>query len=385
MKSGSSSNACLTRRGWLVLTASALSACGGGSGSGSTTTSSLPGTGGTGIYAQGSIWGFGSVRVNGIKFDDTAATVEIDGQTGKSSDLRLGMVAGIQGLRGADATLAIANSIEVWSIAQGPVASSLPGQFTLAGMTLQTDSGTVFDGIAGAAALTPGLTVRVWGLQAAADGSRWTATRVAVVNATSIVSTGLVTSSGSQRFVNGLRITGTAVAGLTVGDLARVQGTLSSTGASLEVISVKVLVANGGPPQQGEAEIEGLVTAVLSTTRFTMGTVEVDATNAAFSPAGAKITLGARLEAEGIWQNRVLKATKVEIEDSASAQEIEIEAPIEAYTDLSNFVVRGQRCDATLALFTKGTAADLKVGVQVKLRGVVTGSVLMVSRIEVDK
>jgi hypothetical protein len=116
-----------------------------------------------------------------------------------------------------------------------------------------------------------------------------------------------------------------------------------------------------------------------------MGTVEVDATNAAFSPAGAKITLGARLEAEGIWQNRVLKATKVEIEDSASAQEIEIEAPIEAYTDLSNFVVRGQRCDATLALFTKGTAADLKVGVQVKLRGVVTGSVLIVSRIEVDK
>ena len=64
--------------------------------------SSLPGTGGTGIYAQGSIWGFGSVRVNGIKFDDTAATVQIDGQAGKSSDLRLGMVAGIQGLRGAD-------------------------------------------------------------------------------------------------------------------------------------------------------------------------------------------------------------------------------------------------------------------------------------------
>jgi hypothetical protein len=144
MRSGSSLNACLTRRGWLVLTASALSACGGGS----ATTSSLPGTGGTGIYAQGSIWGFGSVRVNGIKFDDTAATVQIDGQAGKSSDLRLGMVAGIQGLRGADVTLAIANSIEVWSIAQGPIASSLPGQFTLAGMTLQTDSGTVFDGIA---------------------------------------------------------------------------------------------------------------------------------------------------------------------------------------------------------------------------------------------
>jgi hypothetical protein len=381
MKFGSSLNTRLTRRNWVVLAASALSGCGGGDG----TTASMPGTGGTGIYAQGSIMGFGSVRVNGIKFDDMAATVQLDGQAGRSADLRLGMVASIQGRRGADVTLGIASSIDVWSIAQGPVTSSLAGQFTLAGMTLQTDSGTVFDGLTGAAALVPGLTVRVWGFQAAVDGSHWVATRVAAVNAASVVSTGLVTVSGSQRFVNGLQITGPAVAGLTAGALVRVQGTIAPAGNSLQVDSVKLLGADSGPVPQGETEIEGLVTVALSTTQFTLGTVDVDASNATFSPANAKITTGTRLEAKGIWQGRVLKATKVEVENEVNAQEIEIEAPIEAYADLSNFVVRGQHCDATLAVISQGTAADLRVGVKVKLKGTVTGNVLMVTQLELDK
>lgn len=77
----------LTRRHWLVLAASILPGCGGGSGS---VTALLPGTGGTGIYAQGSISGFGSVIVNGIRFDDTAATVQLDGVTRGSADLQIG-------------------------------------------------------------------------------------------------------------------------------------------------------------------------------------------------------------------------------------------------------------------------------------------------------
>ena len=156
----------------------------------------------------------------------------------------------------------------------------------------------------GASALVPGLTVRVWGLQASADGSRWIATRVAVVNATTVVSTGIVTSSGSRRYVNGLQITGQAAAGLTAGQLVRVQGTLSPSGDSLEVDSVKLLGAESDLVQQGEAEIEGLVTAVVSATRFTLGTVEVDASQATFSPASASIAPGVRLEVEGIWQGR---------------------------------------------------------------------------------
>lgn len=385
----------LTRRSWVVLAASALSGCGGGDGpsvafpgTGGTGNVALPGTGGTGIYVRGSILGFGSVWVNGIKFDDTSATVQLDGQSGRSSDLRLGMVAGIQGQRGVDVTLGVASSIDTWSIAQGPVTSPLAGQFSLAGMTLQIDGGTVFDGMVGASALDPGLTVRVWGLQASADGSHWIATRVAVVNATTVVSTGIVTSSGSRRYVNGLQITGQTAPKLNAGQLARVQGTLSSSGDSLEVESVKLLGAESDLVQQGETEIEGLVTAVVSATRFTLGTVDVDASQATFSPASTSIAPGLRLEVKGIWQGRLLKAARVEVEDEedgATKKAIEIEAPIEVYTSLSSFVVRGQLCDATLASMSPGAAAELRVGVRVHLTGTLSGNVLMVSELEVEK
>ena len=383
--------AVLTRRSWVVLTASALSGCGGGDGfsaslpgTGGTGNVALPGTGGTGIYVRGSILGFGSVWVNGIKFDDTGATVQLDGQSGAPTDLRLGMVAGIEGQRSVDPATGIASRIETWSIAQGTVASSGSGQFSLAGMTVLTDAGTVFDGLSGVAALAPGQTVRVWGLQASADGSRWVATRVAMVNATALVSTGVVVSAGPSRYVNGLQLTGLAVAGLTAGQLVRVQGTVSSSGTSLQVDSVKLMGADDDLTPQGEAEIEGLVTAVPSPTRFMLGTVEVDAANAVFSPASAKITPGVRLEVDGIWQGRVLKAAKVELEDSSLEPAFEIEAAIDAYTSLGDFVVRGQRCDATLATISHGTAADLRVGVKVHLKGNLSGNVLVVTELELE-
>ena len=89
----------LTRRHWLVLAASAVSGCGGGSAS--TTASLSPGTGGTGsVYTQGSISGFGSVIVNGIKFDDLQATVQMDGGPAESKNLRVyPTVNGAEGLR----------------------------------------------------------------------------------------------------------------------------------------------------------------------------------------------------------------------------------------------------------------------------------------------
>src|SRR5512140_554586 len=164
----------ISRRSWLALTASALAGCGGG-------LALLPGTGGTGIFAQGAIAGFGSVIVNGTRFDDTGAAVHIDGAPATPLDLRLGMVAGVQGQRDAATALAFAKEIDVWSIAQGPVTQVQSGQFVVAGMTIQTRTSTVFDGIASASALAPGQAVTVWGLQAGSDGSHWIATRVAVL------------------------------------------------------------------------------------------------------------------------------------------------------------------------------------------------------------
>jgi hypothetical protein len=367
----------LTRRSWLVLAATAASGCGGG-----TQSAGLPGTGGTGLYAQGSISGFSSVIVNGIKFDDSQASVQLDGSTATSADLRLGMTANVQGERGSSATLGKASSIEVWSAAQGVITEVTSSQFVLAGMTLEINSATVFDGIGSAALLSPGMRVAVWGLQAGVNGSLWTATRVAVVTSMSVVSTGLVSIVNSQYHLNGLLLTGLAGNHLVAGELVRVQGILSATGDSLQIANIKVLHGDSLPAREGEAEIEGVVTATRPGNRFTLGSIEVDASAASIDYATALMTVGMRCEVEGVWQADVLIATRVEPQEERILRLVTITALIEQFTSLANFVVRGQRCDATgVTQIVNGTVADLKVGATVILNGTKAGDVLMVTEL----
>lgn len=376
----------LTRRHWIVLAASAVSA---GCGGGSATTAGLPGTGGTGLFAQGTISGFGSVIINAIRFDDSAATVTLDGQSASAADLRLGMVAAVQAERGADLTQGKASSIEVWSVAQGLVSAGqatpgASGQFTVSSMTVLTDANTIFDGISAALPLRSGQRVAVWGLQAGSDGRSWSATRVAVVSSAIVVSSGLVSVAGGPRSVNGLSLTGTVAATLTAGDLVRVQGSLSLTDGSLAVLSVRYPATAAAGAQQGEAEIEGLVTSTVSASRFSLGSVVVDASQAVWSPAGAQITQGARVQVDGIWQSGVLKASKVELEDAQSLEAVEISGVVQEFTSVGNFVVRSQRCDATGANLGPATLAGLKVGAKVQLKGVKAGDVLRVTELQLD-
>lgn len=381
-------NPSVTRRSWLALAVASLTGCGGGS----TSVAGAPGTGGTGqyamVYAQGSITGFGSVIINGIKFDDGLASVRMDGASAVVADLRLGMVAAVQGQRSVGAVAGIASSIEVWSIAQGRVTRLLAAggtEFVVAGMTVQTDSATVFDGVSSAAQLALDAPVAVWGLQASADGTHWKATRVALTSAAAVVSTGLVRLSGSQHLLNGLVLSGAVADSLAAGQLVRVQGALSADGLSVALERV-TLLGTGNAQPQGEIEIEGVVTSAPSSSGFMLGSIEVDTCSAVYSPAGASIAEGARVEVYGSWQAGVLKATKVELENEDSLHAVEIEARIEQYTSLADFVLRGQRCDASSASLSHGTAADLGVGVKVKVKGAKAGGdVLIVTEMEIEQ
>lgn len=383
-------NPLLTRRSWLALATAGLTGCGGGS----LSLAGAPGTGGTGqyamVYSQGSITGFGSVIINGIKFDDGLASVQLDGAAAVSADLRLGMVAAVQGQRSASAAAGTASRIDVWSVAQGQVTQLMAGgtEFTVAGMTVQTDNATVFDGVSTAAQLSAGSRVVVWGLQASADASRWKATRVALLaDAAIVVSTGLVNVSGLLHQLNGLTLTGAAAAALTDGQLVRVQGTLSADGRSVAVALVTPLGAGlVGAQPEGDIEIEGFVTSAPANGRFMLGSIEVDISRAVYSPAGASIVQGARVEVYGSWQAGLLKATKVELEDDDSLHAVEIEAPIEQFTSLADFVLRGQRCDASSAILSHGTAADLRVGLKVKVHGAQSGGdILIVTEMDLEQ
>jgi hypothetical protein len=350
-----------------------------------------PGTGGTGspIYSQGSISGFGSVIVNGVKFDDLHASVEIDGVTATSADLRLGMVADVVGSVGADPALGTATRIGVWSVAQGAVKQVTATGFMVAGMSIQTDAATVFEGITASDKLVAGQTVTVWGLQTSADARKWTATRVTQSPATlPFVNSGLISTSDSQFYLNGLLLTLTeALAkGLKNGDLVRVQGSLSDNSKGLTVTGVKLLGTLEGAPQQSDVEIEGYVSSLTLPNGFVMNNLSVDTRSAVTSPIGAVIAVGTRVEVYGTLSGGVLIARLVKLEDESSPGQTEISGTITTFTSVADFVLRGQRCDASApdVVFSHGSAADLKVGTKVQVKGVIEGDVLKVTSIEFE-
>jgi hypothetical protein len=380
----------INRRHCLALLASALSACGGGG----INLAALPGTGGTGIVAEGSISGFGSVILNGIKFDDTQASaagaVLVDGASVTSAELRLGMVAAVRGERSLAApTTGTATSIEVWSVARGTVSdlsdlsvSKLAGTFNVAEMKIRTTANTVLEGINASTPWASGMSVVVWGLQATADASTWTATRVARVAASpDWVLSGMVKLEDDGVYLNDLLLTGAALTGLQQGTLVRVQGRFTDSD-EMAVSSVKVLAATSDAPSTGsELTLEGYVSTALVNGRFGLGQWVVDAS--ALSST-AQIVVGAEVSVTGTYQNGVLQARALDVEDEQVSKLVEIEARIESFTSVANFVLRGQRCDATGASMKSGVAQRLAVGVKVKVQGTRAGEVLLVQELEAD-
>lgn len=380
----------INRRHCLALLASALSACGGGG----INLAALPGTGGTGIVAEGSISGFGSVILNGIKFDDTQASaagaVLVDGASVTSAELRLGMVAAVRGERSLAApTTGTATSIEVWSVARGTVSdlsdlsvSKLAGTFNVAEMKIRTTANTVLEGINASTPWASGMSVVVWGLQATADASTWTATRVARVAASpDWVLSGMVKLEDDGVYLNDLLLTGAALTGLQQGTLVRVQGRFTDSD-EMAVSSVKVLAATSYAPSTGsELTLEGYVSTALVNGRFGLGQWVVDAS--ALSST-AQIVVGAEVSVTGTYQNGVLQARALDVEDEQVSKLVEIEARIESFTSVANFVLRGQRCDATGASMKSGVAQRLAVGVKVKVQGTRAGDVLLVQELEAD-
>jgi hypothetical protein len=377
----------------VALAVSALSGCGGGGtdtaglpGTGGTG-ASYPGTGGTGIY-QGSITGFGSVIVNGVTFDNSTADMQINGVDVEQDRLRLGMVATVRGVHNVNTTTGTADSVEVWAIGQGRVYEVQSNQFKVAGMTIHTNSATWFYDLA--SPLSEGAYVSVWGLQADSDGEAWAASCVQASSAAaSVISSGRVKFDDGERKINDLVLTGTVANTLADETLMRVLGTLDLNGA-LRVQSAQAIISSVAAQAQGDVEIEGLITSAVTASGFMLGGISVNTSTSTYEPAGALLVLGSKVEVYGFWQNGILKATKVELEDGHPSSEVSIKAPLQQFTSLSDFVMQGQRCDATGAEISTSTRAALPTSagavstVVFKVKGSKSGDRLLVTSMELD-
>jgi uncharacterized protein DUF5666 len=134
-----------------------LAACNGGGDGG---TAGIDGTGVTSpdptprsspaasnVIAYGAITAFGSVWVNGVRFDTSRATVLIDGSLGTPSDLHIGDVVLLLGTLDTDTGSLSAQRIVFDSLVQGPISAiDVSGKsFVALGQTVEADDATWFD------------------------------------------------------------------------------------------------------------------------------------------------------------------------------------------------------------------------------------------------
>jgi hypothetical protein len=158
----------------IVLAAGSLAACGGGGGDTSNTTPLSTTTVGT-------ITGFGSIYVNGVRFDTSSAVYKVDGDEAfDDSALGVGMKVKVKGTKSPDGTTGTADSIYYDDDLDGPIENLTEidldtKSFTVFGQLVIVDSTrTVFDDVR-FDTLTDGQDVEISGFY---EGDRLIATRV---------------------------------------------------------------------------------------------------------------------------------------------------------------------------------------------------------------
>lgn len=274
--------------------------------------------------AIGTISGFGSVVVNGIRFDDSAARISMDDAATTRDRLRVGMVVQVRGRIHSNGT-GVADSIGYNDCVQGPVSAIDRAQntVTVLGQTVQVDDDTVFDGVTlrDLNAFAVGDQVEVSCLQDRAN-NRLRATRMERLGA-------------FQNGVSELEVKG------VVSNLDLAAGTCSINGLSVNFA----------------------------------GVAAVD------RPAG--LANGMTIEAGGRnFGNGVLTADRLRDRDRdrisyPDGDGLEVEGYVSDFVSIANFKVAGQVVNATNAVIRNGTAADIRNGLKVEVEGTIGNGVLV--------
>jgi hypothetical protein len=354
---------------------------------------SLPGcggvdSGGTGLTTQtsssGRITGFGSIIVNGVRFDDShASIVDGDGLMHPASALRLGMVVDVEGeLRGNSGT-GVARRIQFGNEIAGPVTAvdTVANRITVLGQVVQVDADTLFDGYPhGLADVVAGDLIEVFAFHDPTSAA-YTATRIERETTLGAYKLrGRISALDSSSFaIGGAIIDYSGIAPPSLPQLANglsVRVSLQPAPVAGRWVATSVHTSQRNFHDNDEAELEGFVSGFVSSASFMVAGVPVDASGpgVSFRHGGVgQLANGVRLEVEGRMVNGVLVASEVDFKRSGGGdQEFELHGAIEAVDAVAqSFVLRGVTVGYdNNTNFTSGNAAQLVVGAQVEVRGV---------------
>ena len=130
-----------------AITTVALAGCGGGGGGSDVAEGGISGTG----LIYGPITAFGSIWVNGIRFDTADSEILVNGEMSDDSALGLGMMVSVSGTVNQDGVSGKAETVEFSGEVEGPVDSievspDGSGSMVVLGQVILFNSDTVFEG-----------------------------------------------------------------------------------------------------------------------------------------------------------------------------------------------------------------------------------------------
>jgi len=308
-----------------------LVACGGG-GSGS----SMSQAGMQPVVTMGTITAFGSVFVNGVRYDVSAASLTKNDNPVAQSALAVGEVALVHGREDAQSGQGAADSVDVEDRVVGPIATidTAGSQLTVLGQTISVTASTSFGpGITPAdlTGLKMGDSVEVSGLPG--SGGLIMATRIGRAESNEPLQVmgmaGTVDTAAHTLMINALMVdystanlSGFSSGGPAAGDLVIARGTVFDATA-VKLTATRLRKAETDRDEQAEGgmvEEEGLITRFASATDFDVAGAKVTTTSSTVFKNGtaADLALNVRVEVRGTLDaNKVLTADVVEIEHIA--------------------------------------------------------------------
>lgn len=359
--------------------ASTLVACGGGGGG----QTAQPGTGGTGSYASGPITGFGSVIINGIRYEyDDDITVRNDDDDGlQETALKLGATIEVEGSTVTPAATAgglaraTATSFRVVNEFKGPFSYTSGDTFRMLGQDMLVNMATVYEGASDLADAQSKVNTTCRFAEVYAyyntHTQNYTVTRFECDDSASeyrlyglVSNLNVNTSSSTFTFnINGLTISGSSdmLTGLTLTDGETVRVRMSA--GNYDIINetgtaTRITVRNRRAPDTDKAEVKGLIdsrTESAGVVTFNVNGLPVRVSSS--TELEDRLTLeslvnGARVEVEGRIVDGVLQAREVELEDSV---ELEARAERQEFVGLISSPLRN--LDGNGGVFTLTTSS----------------------------
>ena len=309
-----------------------LSGCGsGGDGAAGSVTGSAGGT----AAASGTVTGFGSVYVNGKKFETTGASFIVDGQSGSQNDLKLGMTVSVVGSVTGDHRSAVSvrqrDAVEglVQSVALDGLSLVVMGQTVLVNNTTLIDnnipgqavrnlvSDTDFVEVNGH--IRPDGVIQATFIERKLVGTVTPEVRGFVQNHNGGARTfqiGNLTVTYGAALINDMPSpAGSGWNGLLVE--VKGAGAGSFNAATTTLTASKVELESQGIQQADEFEVEGFVTHVLGAGDFFIGATHVQTTTNTEFRGGTidEIIVGAKVSSEGRLANGILTAKHVKFHE----------------------------------------------------------------------